>query len=179
MPILRTGEFLEQAMRDCGDAVYRLAYCRLGNRADAEDVYQDVFLRLLQDTTAFRDNEHRKAWLLRTTLNRCNDFHRSIWRHTAPLDAVSHASAPETEDYSELWDAVATLPADLRTVVYLYYVEDCGTNEIAAIMGCRPVTVRTRLHRARKQLKHILEGNGYEESERTKTSAERESAGRA
>ena len=69
--------FLEGAMERYGDAVYRLALCRLGSRADAEDVYQDVFLRLLRDTTAFRDGEHLKAWLLRVTLHCCVDLRRS------------------------------------------------------------------------------------------------------
>lgn len=67
---MRGDAFLENAMEKHGDAVYRLALCRLGSRADAEDVYQDVFLRLLRDSTEFRDSEHLKAWLLRVTL-RC------------------------------------------------------------------------------------------------------------
>ena len=68
---LRSDAFLQQAMDTCGDAVYRLALCRLNSRADAEDVYQEVFLRLLRDDTDFRDTEHLKAWLLRVTLSRC------------------------------------------------------------------------------------------------------------
>ena len=73
-------------MERCGDAVYRLAYCRLGSHADAEDVYQEVFLRLMQDTTEFRDAEHLKAWLLRVTLSRCADL--------APLGVVpAHCAA--------------------------------------------------------------------------------------
>ena len=65
---LRSDAFLQQAMDTCGDAVYRLALCRLNSRADAEDVYQEVFLRLLRDDTDFRDTEHLKAWLLRVTI---------------------------------------------------------------------------------------------------------------
>ena len=67
---LRSDAFLCEAMEACGDAVYRLALCRMGSCADAEDVYQEVFLRLLRDTTDFRDEEHLKAWLIRVTLNR-------------------------------------------------------------------------------------------------------------
>ena len=137
---LRSDTFLYDAMERCGDAVYRLALCRLGGRADAEDVYQEVFLRLLRDTTDFRDDEHLKAWLLRVTVNCCNDLRRSAWfRRTAPLEAA--------------------LPDDLRIVVWLHYVEGYGTDEIAPLVGCRPATVRTRLHRARKKLKLELEGN--------------------
>ena len=156
---LREDAFLEDAMERYGDAVYRLALCRLGSRADAEDVYQDVFLRLLRDTTAFRDGEHLKAWLLRVTLHCCVDLRRSAWwKRTAPLEAAADAAAPLSEEKGALWQAVEALPADLRTAVWLHYVEGYGTDEIADIVNCRPATVRTRLHRARKKLQTELEG---------------------
>ena len=173
---LRSDEFLCAAMERCGDAVYRLAYCRLGSHADAEDVYQEVFLRLMQDTTEFRYAEHLKAWLLRVTLSRCADLRRSAWfRHTAPLEAAPDAAAPVQDDNEELWQAVHALPDDLRTVVWLHYVEGYRTDEIAGLVGCRPATVRTRLHRARKQLKLDLEGSDDEEYERAPQIAGHES----
>ena len=67
---------LRNAMTTYGDTVYRLALCRMQNIADAEDVYQDVFLRLFRQETAGWEEERVKAWLLRTTVNRCNDLHR-------------------------------------------------------------------------------------------------------
>lgn len=107
---LRSDAFLQQAMVTCGDAVYRLALCRLNSRADAEDVYQEVFLRLLRDDTDFRDTEHLKAWLLRVTLSRCADLRRSAWfKRTAPMEAAADAAAPEPESSSELWQAVHAL----------------------------------------------------------------------
>lgn len=161
---LRSEAFLAAAMEDCGDAVYRLALCRLGSRADAEDVYQEVFLRLLRDTTDFRDAEHLKAWLLRVAMQRCTDLRRAAWfQHTAPLEAAPDAAAPEPDDHSDLWQAVRALPDELRTVVWLHYVEGYTADEIAGIAGCRPATVRTRLHRARKRLKHDLEGSDDEQ----------------
>lgn len=139
---LREDAFLEDAMERYGDAVYRLALCRLGSRADAEDVYQDVFLRLL-----------------RVTLHCCVDLRRSAWwKRTAPLEAAADAAAPLSEEKGALWQAVEALPADLRTAVWLHYVEGYGTDEIAEIVNCRPATVRTRLHRARKKLQTELEG---------------------
>lgn len=167
---LRSDAFLCDAMERCGDAVYRLALCRLESRADAEDVYQEVFLRLLRDTTAFRDAEHLKAWLLRVTVNCCNDLRRSAWfKRTAPLEAAPDAAVPMDEQHDELWQAVRALPDDLRTVVWLHYVEGYSTDEIAALMGCSPVTVRTRLHRARKKLRLELEGNDDEQPQRLGT----------
>lgn len=164
---LRSDAFLCDAMERCGDAVYRLALCRLGTRADAEDVFQEVFLRLLRDTTEFRDAEHLKAWLLRVTVNCCHDLRRTAWfRRTAPLEAAPELAAPLPDIHGELWRAIGALPNDLRVVVWLHYVEGYGTDEIAVMVGCRPATVRTRLHRARKQLKHELEGMDDEQPER-------------
>lgn len=174
---LRSDEFLSDAMEQHGDAVYRLALCRLDSRADAEDVFQEVFLRLLRDTTDFRDAEHLKAWLLRVTVNCCNDLRRSAWfRRTAPLEAAPEAAAPMLDGHDELWQAVRELPDDLRTAVWLHYVEGYGTDEIAAMTGCRPATVRTRLHRARKRLKLELEGTDDEQPERLGTDEEYQSA---
>lgn len=92
---LRSDEFLCAAMESCGDAVYRLAYCRLGSRADAEDVFQEVFIRLLRDTTEFRDSEHLKAWLLRVTLSRCADLRRSAMSDEGDLRDAWHARMDE------------------------------------------------------------------------------------
>lgn len=162
---LRSDAFLCQAMDSCGDEVYRLALSRLGSRTDAEDIYQEVFLRLLRDTTVFRDENHLKAWLIRVTLSRCSDLWRSAWfKRTAPMDAVPEAVAPEAEDYSDLWQAIRGLPDDLQTVIHLHYVEGYETDRIAAMIGCRPATVRTKLHRARKQLKLDLEGTDDEQA---------------
>ncbi len=154
------------AMDAHGDLVYRLALCRLGTKSDAEDVYQDVFLRLFRDDTVFEDDAHLKAWLVRVTVNCCTDLHRSAWfQKNAPLEAWTAAAAPVPEDYADLWNAVAALPEELRTVIYLHYVEGYQTDEIAGMIGCRPATVRTRLHRARNKLKLKLEEDTqYEKS---------------
>ena len=81
--------FLRDVMAAHGDMVYRLALCRMQNVQDAEDVYQDVFLRLLQEPDRDWDGEHLKAWLIRTALNRCADLHRfRLRRPVLPLEAV-------------------------------------------------------------------------------------------
>ena len=67
---------LRNAMEHHGAAVYRLALCRMQSVQDAEDVYQDVFLRLLGQEASAWDGEHLRAWLLRCTVNRCHDLHR-------------------------------------------------------------------------------------------------------
>ncbi|MCB6365806.1 RNA polymerase sigma factor [Intestinibacillus massiliensis] len=163
--VLRTDAFLSEAMAAHGDAVYRLALCRMQRVQDAEDVYQEVFLRLLRDPTEFDGDGHLKAWLLRVTLNCCHSLWRSPWQRRAPL--VDQAvPPPQDEQAAALWEAVAALPAHQRTAVHLYYAEGYRTEEIAQLTGCSAATVRTRLHRARTALKGLLEGgtdDGQEE----------------
>ena len=157
---MMTEDALCRAVTDYGGAVYRLALCRLQNPADAEDVSQDVFLRLLDQPADGWEGERLKAWLLRTALNRCTDLHRfRLRRPVLPLEAVPDLAAADDEGDSELWDAVARLPEKLRTVVHLYYAEDYSTDEIAALLGIPPATVRTRLRRGRVKLKDLLGGN--------------------
>lgn len=155
---------LRNAMEAHGGTVYRLALCRMQNIADAEDVYQDVFLRLLAQEPADWDREHLKAWLIRATLNRCADLHRfRLRRPVLPLEELPELAA-EREEYAALWEAVARLPEKLRTAVHLHYAEGYACEEIAAMTGVPAATVRTRLHRARKQLKDLLGGFDHGES---------------
>ena len=154
-----TEQALCNAMRLHGGAVYRLALCRLQNTADAEDVYQDVFLRLFQQEAADWDSGRTKAWLLRATLNRCADVHRFRLRRPALSLAEVPDLARPGDGREELWDAVARLPEKLRTVVHLHYAEGYSTEEIAALLNIPAATVRTRLRRARLKLKDLLGGN--------------------
>lgn len=149
---------LEQVVRTYADMVYRLACAHLGNPADADDVFQDVFLRYAEKAPAFRDEEHRKAWLLRVTVNRCRSHYRSSWfRRILPMEAAAHAAIPAPDPHP-LGDVLARLPAKYRTVVHLYYYENCSTEEIAALTGQNASTVRSQLTRARSMLRELLKG---------------------
>lgn len=155
-------EELKKAMDIHGDTVYRLALCRTQNCTEAEDIYQEVFLKLLKQPS-FRDEEKQKAWLLRVTINCCNDLHKSAWRtRRVPMNDIQEPVMP-SENENLIWQAVAVLPDELRTVIHLYYGEGYSTEEIAKIIGKRAATVRTRMYRARKLLKCHMEENDYEE----------------
>lgn len=157
-------EFLRNAMEVHGAAVYRLALCRLQNAADAEDVYQDVFLRLLEEEARDWDRAHLKAWLLRAALNRCVDVQRfRLRRPVLPLDQVPEIARPAGDEAAELWEAVARLPEGERTAVHLHYAEGYRTGEIAAMLRIPAATVRTRLRRARMRLKDLLGGTDDEQ----------------
>ncbi len=154
---------LRNAMRVHGNTVYRLALCRMQNVADAEDVYQDVFLSLLRQEERDWEREHLKAWLIRTTLNRCADLHRfRMRRPVLSLEEVPELTVGVAQEYGDLWEAVARLPEKLRVPVHLHYGEGYSTEEIAAMTGVPAATVRTRLHRARLKLKDLLGGTDHE-----------------
>lgn len=151
-------EAMEQVIRTYADTVYRLAYAHMRNPADADDVFQDVFLRYAEKAPAFASEEHRKAWLIRVTVNRCRSHYRSNWwKRIAPLDEARAAASPAPAD-PELDEALSRLPAKYRTVIHLHYFENCDTSEIAALTGQRPSTVRAQLTRARQMLGELLKG---------------------
>ena len=150
---------LSNAMKTCGDTVYRLALCRMQNKTDAEDVYQDVFLRLMKQDVDSWDVEHMKAWLIRTTLNRCADLHRfRLRRPVLSMEEVPELASNMDETGTEVWEAVNRLPEKLRIPVHLHYGEGFSTEEIAVMTGVPATTVRTRLHRAREKLRDLLGG---------------------
>lgn len=159
--------FLSRAMTDWGPAVYRLALAHTRSQADAEDVYQDVFLSLFNSSTMFESSEHLKAWLLRVTINRCHDLAKSSWkRRTVELDPEWDTPAVHLQDEEDatIWDVVGKLPEQQRTAIHLHYVEGYSTEEIAQLAGCQPATARTWLHRGRLRVKELLEAENESEA---------------
>ncbi|WP_297212522.1 RNA polymerase sigma factor [uncultured Flavonifractor sp.] len=147
---------LRQAMERYGDMVYRLALAQTHSGHDAEDVFQEVFLRYLRAAPAFREEEHRKAWLLRVTVNCCKKLHRSFWRrHTV---ALSETIPAQSREEGELLALLEGLPEKYRAVLHLYYYEGYDTGEIAAILGRSPNTVRSQLSRGRALLRDAWKG---------------------
>ena len=145
-----------EAVARYGSAVYRLAYAMTRSRSDADDVFQEVFLRYLRAAPAFREEEHRKAWLLRVTVNCCKKLHGSFWRrHTVALSETLPAQNPEE---GELLGLLEGLPPKYRAVLHLYYYEGYATEEIAAILGRSPGTVRSQLSRGRALLRDAWKG---------------------
>ncbi len=157
-----TGVELETLVRRHAPALYRLAYARTGNREDAEDILQEVFLRLVRRNPVFRDEEHCRAWLLRVAVNCANSLHTlRKRRNELPLDeSLETASEPGPEEGGVL-EAVLALPKKYRIPVVLYYYEERSTAEIASALGKNEATVRTWLFRARGLLREMLgeEGN--------------------
>ena len=146
------------------DAILRLSYTYLKNTQDAQDVCQTVFVKLLTEPREFDSAEHERAYVLRMAANACKDLLKSPWRkRTCGLETVLEVPAPEAGDGSVL-AAVNELPANYRTVIYLFYYEGYQAAEIGKILGVPTATVHTRLARGRARLKDILGGMDYERS---------------
>lgn len=138
-----------------GTMVYRLAMVYLGSHADAEDVTQDVFFKLLYKAPVFSDQEHEKRWLLRVTANRCKDQLKGFWRkRTVALDTDYPIGSP---DAFELADAVVRLPEKYKAAIHLHYYEGYAVAEIADILKLSESAVKMRLKRGREMLKLEME----------------------
>lgn len=147
---------LEEVMGRYQTMVFRLAYSYTRSRSDAQDMCQEVFLRYFCSRPPFASEEHRRAWLLRVTVNRCKTHLTSWWvRRTVPLD--DRIPMPEPEPLV-LDEALRQLAEKDRLVIHLFYYEECSTQEIARMMRTTEGAVRTRLTRARQRLGKILEG---------------------
>lgn len=155
-------EQAEQLVARYGQTIYRMAYARTGSREDAEDITQETFLRLVRTNPAFRDEEHRKAWLLRVAANCAGDLFRAPWRrNNRPLEDAEHIAAKEPEpEHSGVLEAVWSLPEDYRIPVHLFYYEGMSVSEIAQALGKREGAIRTRLFRARTMLRDKLSEEG-------------------
>lgn len=139
------------------DDVYRIALVSCKSSADAEDVVQNTFLKLLGRLTKFNSDEHAKRWLFRVAINEANMLWRKKKRANEVQEEENQAFYEELDtEEGELLSAINTLPEQYRQIIYLYYYEEYNSNEIAEILKLSPDNVRQILSRARKQIKAIL-----------------------
>ncbi len=142
------------------DMLLRIALNRVKSLPAAEDIVQMVFERLMRRRPIFESPAHEKAWLIRVAVNLCMTDLRTESRHgELPLD--ENIAQEFGEDTYEVVDAVQALPTQDRYAVYLYYYEGYGVREIGHLLKEPEGTVSSRLSRARKKLKALLEGGNH------------------
>ena len=157
----RADEWISLATGKYLDMVYRLAHARAGSRQDAEDVTQEVMLKLVNHAGEIESERHLKAWLIRVTVNQGNSLFRSAWKRlTAPMNEAVLANLPGPPPNDRLDEALSHLNPNLRIAIHLFYYEDMSINEIAETLHIRPAAVKVRLSRARKILRDELAGEG-------------------
>lgn len=147
---------MKQIIDEYADMVYRIALTRCRCIENAEDVFQEVFMKLSIKNHKFESKEHEKAWLIRVTINLTKNVRESAWnRKVVRLD---ESIVFNTKEENDVYSTVCELPQNYRTVIYLFYYEGYKVKEISNILNKNEGTIKTWLFRAREILKEKLEG---------------------
>ncbi len=137
--------------------ILRLAYSYTKNLSDAEDITQEVFIKLYKNFSSFKNAEHLKKWCIKTTINQCKNLFFSSWKKKINY-ITNKEEYPyyDNNNHDDLLDALFKLRKKYRLVIILYYYHGFKINEIAQILNIKESTIKTHLKRARAELKEIL-----------------------
>ena len=157
---MRSEQEANRAIERYADTVRRLCMIHLKNYADAEDIFQTVFLKYVLSSVSFESEEHERAWFIRVTINACKDLLKSFFHsRTVALDEIMEQSAQLPPDHREVLEAVLSLPQKYRDVVYLHYFEDYTAPQISRVLGRNVNTIYTLLTRSKQMLREKLGGD--------------------
>ena len=151
-----TEEIFTQTVKAYMDTIYRVALNYLRDPSAAEDVCQEVFLRLFRSGPSFDSPEHCRNWLIHVALNECRRALASPWRRIEIREELPSDSRVPTPEEESVFRAVMELPQKYRVVLHLYYYEGYSTKEIAGLLRRTESTVRSQLDRGRERLKQLL-----------------------
>ena len=148
-------EYIEQLIEEYGDMVFRLAISRVKSKEEAEDIFQEVFIKIYEKMPEFVSKEHEKYWIIRVTINLSKNILKSSWhRKIMPLDKeITFEDKEERDVYFE----VLRLPLKYRTILQLYYYENFKIEEIAVITKTNTSTVKSRLYKGLNEIKKDYE----------------------
>lgn len=151
----------EAAIDRYADMVYRLALSQMKNRTDADDLFQEVFVRLVSHIQDLESWEHVKAWLIRVTINCARKHFDQYWNKNVdymeePERIADDGGGYEMPEEHPVRAAVQKLPPKYRLVIHLYYFEERTVAEIAQLTGQKESTVKSQMHRAREMLKDFI-----------------------
>lgn len=146
-------KFIEIANR-YKDTIYRVALNYLRSPYDAEDVIQDVLMKLYTSKKEFESDDYIRYWLIRVTINHCKNVLRMPWRkRNVPLTEISNHFVFDNVKSCGLLQEVMELSEKYRVILYLFYYEEYTVKEISELLGIKESAVTTRLSRGRRQLK--------------------------
>lgn len=153
-----TNDDFEKAVIRNNQRLFLLALSFTKSTHDAQDILQNVFLKLLKYSEKFTSDEHLDKWLTTVCVNESKNYIKSLFRKHQSIDDCEIVSPDifENSMQSDLYNVVMSLPKKDRTVIHLFYYEDMSIKEISSILKSTESTVKTRLSRARKKLKEML-----------------------
>lgn len=155
-------DFFIETVDENKTAMFRLAYSIVSNKEDAEDVVSDSILKAYSHLSDLRNIKKMKAWLFQILVNEGKDCLRKRKQFALVEDtSIFRDPASETgsNSYSDLLEFVYQLEGSFKEVIILYYFEEFRIKEIAKILSISEGTVKSRLFRARTELKRFLEQN--------------------
>ncbi len=157
---MRSERDLESVIEMYADTVKRICVVYLKNKDDTEDIFQTVFLKYWKSSAHFESEEHRKAFIIRVTINQCKDFLKSFFRkNTVSIDLAEDIKTEDkSDDKMAVRKAVINLPEKYKAPIYLHYFEGYSAVEIAKILDKNANTIYTLLSRGREMLKNVLGG---------------------
>ncbi len=145
---------IEKVYDEYADQLYRIALSHSGNKEDAMDAVQDVFVKYASINKIFLDEEHRKAWFIRVTVNRCRDLNRKgKVRHYTPLEEVYDVPDKENDLPLRVKEMLEDMPEKFKAVLILHYLEGFSVEETSEILKLSLSAVKMRLSRARDYVK--------------------------
>lgn len=155
---LKNATFVDEMIQKYVNMIVKIAYQYVHNQPDAEDIMQDVFIKLIECRKQFENEEHIKAWLIRVTTNLSINYIKSSWyKKRLPFEENNYSF---TYQQKTILEELFQIPYKYRIVLYLYYYENYTLQEIAVILNKSINTVASQLRRAREKLKIEMEENG-------------------
>lgn len=152
-----TNEYIKNLVGKYSNMLFRICYCILCNRDDAEDALQETFLKYLTKAPEFESDEHEKAWLIKVATNISkNAVLLRKRRKTVDIDELNSIGI-EDED-TEIFESIMALPVKYKIVMTLHYIEGYSSKEISEIISISPEAVRKRLQKGRELLRKEIEG---------------------
>lgn len=160
---------VEELIEKYGQEVYKIAYFYMKEKHLAEDVFQEVFYKVIKNYHKFQHQSSEKTWLIRITINTCKDMLRTSWIKRVTTFGVLEDSGNDyekpydiekNETNKELYELIQKLPQKYKEILLLFYYKDLTYEEISEILEIPEGTVRSRLSRAREKLKKMMNERG-------------------
>lgn len=149
---------IDELIEEYSNMILQIAYQNLFNKSEAEDITQEVFIKLIKNLKNLKSKEHIKAWIIRVTINLSKDYNKSFWNKNTT--AIDEELKYFDEENRSVFKELSKLNPEYRNIIYLYYYQGYKITEISEILSMNQNTVSSYLTRARKELKNILEDGG-------------------
>jgi len=160
---VRDVDDIDNTINEYADLIYRTSFLILKNKADVDDIVQETFYKYMTTDLSFENENHKRAWLLKVSQNKCKDLLRSQKvRSYITYEEIEERYATEEEVEKKDIDEylrIANLTYKNKSVIMLYYYEGYSIEEVAEILGISVSAAEKRLQRAREKIKRAFERN--------------------